>query len=123
MTSTASMAHNLRQCQLLVRKAVKAGASALFLPEATDYVASSGEEAVRLVKPSQESEFLLGLREEARREKLPIHVGVHEPGSDAHKVKNTGLWIDEHGEIVHRYQKIHLFDVDIQDGPVLKESK
>lgn len=26
------------------------------------------------------------------------------------------------GEITHRYQKLHLFDVDIKDGPVLKES-
>ena len=96
---------------------------ALFLPEASDYIASSKEESVRLVKPVHESEFVLGLREDARREKLPIQVGVHEPGSDAHKVKNTVLWIDESGEITQRYQKIHLFDVDIKDGPVLKESE
>jgi predicted amidohydrolase len=63
------------------------------------------------------------LREEARREKLSIHVGVHESGSDTQRVKNTVLWIDDAGEIAHRYQKIHLFDVDIKDGPVLKESK
>jgi predicted amidohydrolase len=96
---------------------------ALFLPEASDYIAGSGAETVSLVQPVDKSEFVLGLREEARREKLPIHVGVHEPGVDAAKVKNTVLWIDERGEIAHRYQKIHLFDVDIKDGPVLKESK
>ncbi len=66
---------------------------------------------------------MLGLREAARREKLPIHVGVHEPGLNANKVKNTVLWIDEHGDITQRYQKVHLFDVDIAGGPVLKESK
>ena len=70
-----------------------------------------------------ESEFVLGLQDEARREALPIHVGVHEPGLGANKVKNTVLWIDERGQIAQRYQKIHLFDVDIKDGPVLKESK
>ncbi|KAK4459717.1 carbon-nitrogen hydrolase [Cladorrhinum samala] len=123
LTSTASMAHNLRQCQVLVKKAVKAGAKALFLPEATDYIGSTPQETVGLVKPVNESEFVLGLREEARREKLPIHVGVHEPGLDRQKVKNTVLWINEHGEIAHRYQKMHLFDVEIKDGPVLKESK
>jgi predicted amidohydrolase len=96
---------------------------ALFLPEATDYIASSGEESSRLVKPVHESEFVLGLRDEARREKLPIHVGVHEPGLDPHRVKNTVLWIDERGEIAQRYQKVHLFDVDIKGGPVLKESQ
>jgi len=38
-------------------------------------------------------------------------------------VKNTLIWIDEEGEITHRYQKLHLFDVDIEGGPVLKESR
>ncbi|KAH6613637.1 carbon-nitrogen hydrolase [Chaetomium sp. MPI-SDFR-AT-0129] len=116
------MAHNLALCQVLVRKAVQAGAKALFLPEASDYIASSGPETVSLVRPVDKSEFVLGLREEAHREKLPIHVGVHEPGLNAAKVKNTLLWINELGEITQRYQKLHLFDVEIKDGPVLKES-
>ena len=37
-------------------------------------------------------------------------------------MKNTLIWIDEHGAITQRYQKLHLFDVDIPGGPVLKES-
>jgi predicted amidohydrolase len=38
-------------------------------------------------------------------------------------VKNTLIWIDEQGDITQRYQKLHLFDVDIKDGPTLKESQ
>ncbi|KAK4168413.1 carbon-nitrogen hydrolase [Cladorrhinum sp. PSN259] len=123
LTSAASMAHNLRQCQVLVKKAVQAGAKALFLPEATDYIGSSPEETVSLVKPVTTSEFVLGLQQEARQHRLSIHVGVHEPGLDSQKVKNTVLWINDQGEIAHRYQKLHLFDVEIKDGPVLKESR
>ncbi|KAK4186778.1 carbon-nitrogen hydrolase [Podospora australis] len=123
LTSTASMAHNLRQCQVLVKKAVKAGAKALFLPEASDFISISAEESLHLVKPVAQSEFVLGLQEEARRERLPIHVGIHEPGPDPDKLKNTVVWIDEQGRIAQRYQKIHLFDVDIKGGPVLKESQ
>lgn len=37
-------------------------------------------------------------------------------------MKNTLIWIDEKGEITQRYQKLHLFDVEIKGGPVLKES-
>lgn len=122
MTSTASMAHNLSQCRVLIQKAVKAGAKALFLPEAADYIASSGPESVKLVRSVDESDFVRGLRDEARRHQLPIQVGVHEPGESANKVKNTLLWIDQNGEILQRYQKVHLFDVDIKGGPVLKES-
>ncbi|EAQ84454.1 hypothetical protein CHGG_08468 [Chaetomium globosum CBS 148.51] len=122
-TSTSDLAHNFAQCRTLVQQATQAGAQALFLPEASDYIAASAAESISLAKPVDQSEFVLALQDEARRWKLPIHVGVHEPAADGHKLKNTVLWIDERGEIVHRYQKIHLFDVDIEGGPVLKESE
>ncbi|MCJ1483379.1 Carbon-nitrogen hydrolase [Schaereria dolodes] len=117
------MAHNLQQCQILVKKAVAAGAKALFLPEASDYIARSAAETVSLARSVQDSDFVKGLQHEARETKLSINVGIHEPAEGGKKVKNTLLWIDEQGQIVQRYQKLHLFDVDIEGGPVLKESK
>jgi deaminated glutathione amidase len=68
------------------------------------------------------SAFVLGLQYEARTSKLPINVGIHGPAEGGKKVKNTLIWINEHGEITSRYQKVHLFDVDLPGGPVLKES-
>ena len=64
-----------------------------------------------------------GLQEEARSANLPINVGIHEPTKNGKNVRNTLIWIDGHGEIVQRYQKLHLFDVDIEGVPRLKESK
>lgn len=116
------MAANLAQCRIAVQKAAAAGAKALFLPEASDYIAASPAETVALVRSVDDSEFVAGLRAEARRFSLPIHVGVHEPGSEG-KVRNTLIWIDERGEIAERYEKLHLFDVEIAGGPVLKESR
>ena len=66
--------------------------------------------------------FVKGLRHEASQAKLPINVGIHEPATGGKRVKNTLIWIDERGEITHRYQKLHLFDVEIDGGPVLRES-
>ena len=37
-------------------------------------------------------------------------------------MKNVLLYINSKGEIVQRYQKLHLFDVDVPNGPILKES-
>lgn len=117
------MSHNLQQCQAVVAKAVNAGAKVLFLPEAADYLAGSPDETLKLVRSVKDSEFVVGLQAEAKKNKLPINVGVHEPTTDGKKVKNTLLWIDEQGDIVQRYQKLHMFDAEIKGGSQMKESK
>lgn len=65
-----------------------------------------------------------GLQEAAKDHKLAINVGVHEPTDPPGKrIKNTLLWINTKGEIAHRYQKVHLFDIDLRpEGPEMKES-
>jgi predicted amidohydrolase len=95
---------------------------ALFLPEASDYIASSPAETVSLVRSVEDSPFVRGIQEEAKAYGLAVNVGIHEPTISGKKVKNTSIWINENGEITQRYQKIHLFDVEIKNGPVLKES-
>jgi predicted amidohydrolase len=134
----ASMLHNLSQCKLLIKKASIAGAKvncrfitiiyftilcqALFLPEASDYIASSPTETISLVRSVEDSIFVRGIQEECKTLGLAVNVGIHEPTVSGQKVKNTSIWIDKKGIITQRYQKIHLFDVDIKGGPVLKES-
>lgn len=75
-----------------------------------------------LVKSVKDSPFVVGLQEAAREFKLAINVGIHEPTKEGKKVKNTLIWIDERGSIVQRYQKLHLFDLEIEGGPVMRES-
>ena len=78
-----------------------------------------------MCQPASKSPFLLGLREDAKKHSLPISVGVHEPSDDPKnkRMRNTLLWIDEKGEIAQRYAKVHLFDIEIPGGPVMKESE
>lgn len=65
---------------------------------------------------------MLGLREDAKKHSLAISVGIHEPTtSNSKRIKNTLIWIDENGSITQRYQKVHLFDLDIP-GATMKES-
>ena len=95
----------------------------LFLPEASDYIASSAAESISLAEPAETSIFLKGIKEAAKSHAISVNVGIHEPTEDSKKLKNTLVWINEHGELIQRYQKIHLFDVDIENGPRLKESE
>lgn len=96
----------------------------MFLPEASDYIGGSSDETISLCRSVENSPFVIGLQEDARKHSLPVSVGIHEPSDDpkSERIKNTSIWIDEHGRIAHRYQKVHLFDLEIEGGPVMKES-
>ena len=87
-------------------------------------MASSPAESVSLCLPTHKSPFVLGLQEAAKDHNLSINVGIHEPTDPPSKrIKNTLLWINTSGEIAHRYQKVHLFDIDLRPtGPEMKES-
>ncbi|KAF3389319.1 putative hydrolase nit2, partial [Penicillium rolfsii] len=122
LCATASISSNLAQCQTLIRKAAAAGAKVLFLPEASDYIASSAEESFALAQSPECRNFVSALQEAARGQSMHINVGIHEVASQ-HRLKNSLVWIDDKGIITHNYQKVHLFDVDIKDGPILQESK
>jgi predicted amidohydrolase len=111
-----------RSKQLRLRSLFNLYVQALFLPEASDYIASSPAETLSLVKSVEDSPFVRGIQVEANAHSLAVNVGIHEPTISGKKVKNTSVWINENGDIMQRYQKIHLFDVEIKNGPVLKES-
>ena len=98
---------------------------ALFLPEASDYISHSALETLSLVQPASTSPYVLGLQSLAKASHLAINAGIHEPGLVSEdKIRNTSIWIDENGEIVQRYQKLHLFDMDLgPGGPVARESE
>ncbi|KAL1889205.1 Carbon-nitrogen hydrolase [Sporothrix stenoceras] len=136
--STASVAHNLEQCVSLVSRAAAAGAKVLFLPEASDYIATSPEQALSLAQPVDESPFVLGLQSAAAKHGVAVHVGIHVPvavtaaaaGSNAvmptvavvetsgtrtaakKKLLNRTIYIDTAGKIAPygNYDKLHLFD-------------
>lgn len=93
----------------------------LFLPEASDYIASSAEESLALAQSTDCGEFISALQNSAKQENMHINVGIHEMASE-HRLKNCLVWIDNKGTVTQNYQKIHLFDVDIKGGPILKES-
>lgn len=66
--------------------------------------------------------FLEAVTRMSQVHNIAINIGIHEPGASSQKLRNTSLWLED-GQVKQRYRKLHLFDVDIKDGPVLKESE
>ena len=120
----------------LIAKAASQGAKAVFLPEATDFIAP-GKSVPSLTRSKESREFVHMIREEAKKGKTWVSVGIHEApempwllrdeeqtastsgsatnGEEDGKNRcyNTHLLIDDAGAIRCRYRKAHLFDVDI----------
>jgi predicted amidohydrolase len=106
----------------LISRAAKGGAKALFLPEASDYISLNASESLSLVESADTGVFMTGIKNAAKQHTIAVNVGIHEPTDDKKRVKNTLVWVDENGDLTKRYQKIHLFDVDLENGPKLRES-
>lgn len=128
LSSTSSLTKNGAIAVRLIERAVKAQAKVLFLPEASDYIAKSQEFSKKLAVSVDESPFVSAIANKlkdlhSRGVELEVNVGVHEPSPRSDRVLNTSLWFNSQGEIVQRYQKIHLFDVEIPGGAIMKESQ
>ncbi|AOW07854.1 carbon-nitrogen hydrolase [Yarrowia lipolytica] len=127
--ATNSLTHNASIVAGLVHRAAALGAQALFLPEASDYISGSPKEGLSLARNAENSPMIAAIREAQKEIKqsgmsgIEVSVGVHELSSSSDRVRNTLLWLDSNGDIVNRYQKVHLFDVEVPNGPILQESK
>ncbi|KAI9644482.1 Carbon-nitrogen hydrolase [Ciborinia camelliae] len=77
-----------------------------------NYITTPGTppSSLSLALPMETSPFVHGLQSCAEKFHLAINVGIHVPNGDGKKVLNRSIWIDENGEIIARYDKLHLFD-------------
>lgn len=129
LSSTSDMAANALRAGGLVRQAAARGARLLVLPEASDYIAKNAQHSKELAKSVEESPFVTGLLAAVREVGcVDVAVGVHEPSGETAppgglpRTKNTLLYFNAQGALVSRYQKVHLFDVDVPGGAIMRES-
>jgi predicted amidohydrolase len=73
--------------------------------------------------PEESDASLAAFRDTARTHRLWLHVGSLALEVSADKAVNRSFLIDPHGEIAARYDKIHMFDVDLADGESYRESR
>jgi predicted amidohydrolase len=105
-----------------VRKAAEGGATMLFTPEMSGLLDRDSERASSRLRPEEDDSVLAAAREAARKHGLWLHVGSLAVLADDGKIANRGFVIDRTGEIRARYDKIHLFDVDLPTGESWRES-
>lgn len=123
--ATTDVEQNLKSLELLTRAAVAAGAEVVTWAEAFAYLGSH-EGKKPILEPLPEGGPILARCQNLAQE-LNIELllgGFHESvPEDPDKCYNTSVYLRADGEISSLYRKIHLFDIDMADGPSLKESR
>ncbi|PWN94667.1 putative NIT2-nitrilase [Tilletiopsis washingtonensis] len=120
LTSSASIAANLSAAQSLLKRAASAGARAVFLPEACDFIAPAAD-VPALAASAEARSFVAEVAKAAKEHGVWVSMGVHEMGEEK-RCWNTNVLVDAQGEVRERYRKLHLFDVDIAGGLKILES-
>jgi deaminated glutathione amidase len=120
---------NLRVVSDLIRRARDAGADFITTPEATNFI-ESGRRRREKARPEADDPFLAGMRGLARETGAWLLLGslvidpAGEPGAGAgeERLANRSFLVDPGGAIVARYDKIHMFDIDLPGGESYRES-
>jgi len=123
LCSTTDPARNLDLAADLVRRAAADGAQLIGLPEVVNLMQVRRKEAVAAARVEQEDLTLKGFRALAQELGVWLHVGsMAIKRADDERLANRGFMIDPEGEIRGRYDKIHMFDVDLEGGESYRES-
>ena len=113
---------NARALADAIARAADGGAEMLFTPEMSGLLDRDTQRARKNLRGEGEDIVLSACREAAKRHGIWLHLGSLAVLLDDGKVANRAFVIDREGEVRARYDKIHLFDVDLPTGESWRES-
>jgi predicted amidohydrolase len=105
-----------------IGEAAAGGAAMLFTPEMSGLLDRDSKRGAASIVGEDEDRALRACRDTARERCMWVHLGSLAIRADDGKVANRGFVIDDRGEVRARYDKIHLFDVDLPTGESWRES-
>jgi predicted amidohydrolase len=105
-----------------IEKAARGGAAMLFTPEMSGLLDRERARASAHIKLEHDDPVLAAVREAARRQQVWVALGSLAVDRGDGRWANRSLLVDAHGNVVARYDKIHMFDVALSDGETWRES-
>ncbi|MEH0075569.1 carbon-nitrogen hydrolase family protein [Pannonibacter sp. Pt2] len=122
LRSSRDVAANGAAAEALIREAAAAGADYVQTPEMTNLLERSREDLMAKIRVEADDPSLARFQALAAELGIWLHIGslaiLLEPG----KAANRGFLIGPDGSLKARYDKIHMFDVDLPNGESWRES-
>jgi deaminated glutathione amidase len=123
LRASRAIAPNLDQAEALIRQAARGGAQYVQTPENTALMELEPELVLKQVQAEADSVPLARMRALAAELGVWLHVGSLGIKLDAARVANRSYLLTPAGEIAARYDKLHMFDVDLANGESYRESQ
>ncbi|MBB5752462.1 carbon-nitrogen hydrolase family protein [Prosthecomicrobium pneumaticum] len=121
MRSGRSIERNVEDAEALIRGAAAAGAGYIVTPEMTNIIERDRAALAAALAPEETDFALQRFRELARELGIHLHIGsLAIRNGDA--IANRAFLIGPNGAVIGRYDKIHMFDVDLAGGESWRES-
>lgn len=123
MTACRDVGANVATACALIRQAASEGATYVQTPEVTTLMELDRERLFAAIAPEARSAPLATFRALAEELGIWLHIGSMAVAVDGDRLANRSLIIRPDGAIAARYDKIHMFDVDLPNGESYKESR
>ena len=120
-TATKDELITLKTIKKLIYKAIEAEADFITLPECSTSLQKNSVYTKNLAKPENENISLQYLKEIAKSKSIYILIGSL-PIKFHNKLVNRSFLIGPNGKTLYKYDKIHLYDVNLPNGDIFRES-
>lgn len=122
MCSGRNVDANIAAASALIREAHAAGAQYIQTPEMTTMMEVGRERLLAAAEPEDDNRALKAFQALARELSIWLHIGSMLVREGENKLANRAFVISPDGVVVARYDKIHMFDVDLPNGESYRES-
>lgn len=122
LQSSTDVSENIATVERLVREAARGGAQYVQTPEMTNIVHRDRAALAASIAPEASDPAVARFAALARELGIVLHIGSLALKATDGRIANRALVFGSGGDVLARYDKIHLFDVDLPNGESWRES-
>ena len=116
-------ADNISEVGAMIREAKSRGADLITTPEVVGMLSANRDDALARAQSEETHDVLAAFRDLAAELDTWLLIGSISIKLSDDKLSNRSYLVGPDGEIVARYSKIHMFDVQVGDGTSYRESR